>query len=94
MNIGEESAKGNATTKQAYKLLSQDKELNFTGNIEGKDIIRGITDVVVCDGFVGNIVLKTVEGVGFSIFEILRKRLIRIGSPKLDLCYPILSIPT
>ncbi|HNV93315.1 MAG TPA: phosphate acyltransferase PlsX [Candidatus Cloacimonas sp.] len=93
LNIGEESAKGNATTKQAYKLLSQDKELNFTGNIEGKDIIRGITDVVVCDGFVGNIVLKTVEGVGFSIFEILKEEINKDWIAKIGslLSYPVYS---
>jgi len=75
LNIGEESAKGNATTKAAYQLLQEARDLNFTGNIEGKDIIRGITDVIVCDGFVGNIVLKTVEGVGFTMFEILKEQI-------------------
>jgi len=91
LNIGEESAKGNATTKQAYKLLSQEQELNFIGNIEGKDIIKGITDVVVCDGFVGNIVLKTIEGVGFSIFEILKEQINKDWIAKLGslLSYPV-----
>jgi glycerol-3-phosphate acyltransferase PlsX len=91
LNIGEESAKGNATTKQAYQLLSQEKELNFIGNIEGKDIIKGITDVVVCDGFVGNIVLKTIEGVGFSIFEILKEQINKDWIAKLGalLSYPV-----
>lgn len=93
LNIGEESAKGNATTKEAYQLLSRDKDLNFTGNIEGKDIMRGITDVVVCDGFVGNIVLKTVEGVGFSIFEILKEQINKDWIAKIGslLSYPVYS---
>ena len=91
LNIGEESAKGNAITKQAYQLLSADKDINFAGNIEGKDIIRGVTDVIVCDGFVGNIVLKTVEGVGFSIFEILKEQINKDWIAKLGamLSYPV-----
>lgn len=93
LNIGEESAKGNAITKQAHQLLAADKDLNFTGNIEGKDIIRGITDVIVCDGFVGNIVLKTVEGVGFSIFEILKEQINKDWIAKIGamLSYPVYS---
>lgn len=93
LNIGEESAKGNAITKQAHQLLAADKDLNFTGNIEGKDIIRGITDVIVCDGFVGNVVLKTVEGVGFSIFEILKEQINKDWIAKIGamLSYPVYS---
>jgi len=91
LNIGEESAKGNATTKAAYQLLQEAKDLNFTGNIEGKDIIRGVTDVIVCDGFVGNIVLKTVEGVGFSMFEILKEQINKDWIAKFGamLSYPV-----
>lgn len=93
LNIGEESAKGNAITKQAHQLLAADKDLNFIGNIEGKDIIRGITDVIVCDGFVGNVVLKTVEGVGFSIFEILKEQINKDWIAKIGamLSYPVYS---
>lgn len=91
LNIGEESAKGNAATKQAYQLLSNAPEINFTGNIEGKDIIKGVTDVIVCDGFVGNIVLKTVEGVGFTMFEILKEQINKDWIAKLGalLSYPV-----
>lgn len=93
LNIGEESAKGNVITKQAHQLLAEDKDLNFTGNIEGKDILRGITDVIVCDGFVGNVVLKTVEGVGFSIFEILKEQINKDWIAKIGamLSYPVYS---
>ena len=93
LNIGEESAKGNSITKLAYQMLSNDPELNFIGNIEGKDIIRGITDVIVCDGFVGNVVLKTIEGVGFSIFEILKEQINKDWIAKLGamLSYPVYS---
>lgn len=62
MNIGEEPTKGSQLTQQTYELLSR-SPLNFTGNVEGKSFLRGDADVVVCDGFVGNIVLKLIEGV-------------------------------
>jgi glycerol-3-phosphate acyltransferase PlsX len=62
MNIGEEPTKGSQLTQQAYSLISQ-SSLNFIGNVEGKGFLRGEADVVVCDGFVGNIMLKLVEGV-------------------------------
>ncbi|MDP2759858.1 MAG: phosphate acyltransferase PlsX [Sideroxyarcus sp.] len=62
LNIGSEAIKGNDVVKQAAELL-QRSDLNFYGNIEGNDIFNGVTDVVVCDGFVGNVALKTAEGV-------------------------------
>ncbi len=62
LNIGEEAAKGTELYKQTYKLLSENSELNFVGNVEGKTIIYDICDVAVCDGFVGNIHLKALEG--------------------------------
>jgi len=62
LNIGSENIKGNEVVKQAGELL-QSSELNFYGNVEGNDIFQGVTDVVVCDGFVGNVALKTAEGV-------------------------------
>jgi glycerol-3-phosphate acyltransferase PlsX len=62
LNIGSEAIKGNDVVKQAAELL-QNSDLNFYGNVEGNDIFNGVTDVVVCDGFVGNVALKTAEGV-------------------------------
>ncbi len=62
LNIGSEDIKGNEVVKQAGELL-QSSDLNFYGNVEGDDIFKGVTDVVVCDGFVGNVALKTAEGV-------------------------------
>jgi glycerol-3-phosphate acyltransferase PlsX len=61
LNIGEEEGKGNELMKTAYDLLAS-SNLNFSGNIEGHDILAGKTDIVVCDGFTGNIVLKVLEG--------------------------------
>jgi phosphate acyltransferase len=67
LNIGEEDTKGNDAVKQTAALLRQDHDkglLNFYGNVEGNDIFEGTTDIVVCDGFVGNVVLKASEGLG------------------------------
>lgn len=62
LSIGEEPSKGDARTKAAYEMLKQSR-LNFVGNVDGKDIFRGVADVVVSDGFVGNVVIKVGEGV-------------------------------
>ena len=70
LNIGEEDSKGNLLSIAAYKLLSETDEINFIGNIEGRDIFTGVADVIVCDGFTGNIVLKEAEG----IFTLMKKR--------------------
>ena len=70
LGIGEEKSKGNELTAQTYELLEKSK-INFIGNIEGGDILRGKADVVVCDGFTGNIVLKLSE----SFVEILRYKM-------------------
>ena len=75
LSNGEEDSKGNEVTKEAYKLLA--KIPNFAGNVEGSDIFKGTVDVVVCDGFVGNILLKTAEGVADTIGKIIKKNLKR-----------------
>lgn len=71
LNIGEEPNKGNELSLEAHALLAL-SGLNFIGNIEGRDVSRGKADVVVCDGFVGNVVLKFAEGVGSALFDIIR----------------------
>jgi glycerol-3-phosphate acyltransferase PlsX len=76
LNIGVEDIKGNETVKQAAELLRA-SGLNFHGNVEGDDIYKGTTDVVVCDGFVGNSVLKASEGVAKMIFSFLRNEFTR-----------------
>ena len=68
LNIGEEDIKGNETVKQTAELLKR-SGLNFHGNVEGDDIYKGTTDVVVCDGFVGNVMLKTSEGLAAMLYE-------------------------
>lgn len=71
LNIGEEDGKGNAVTKQAFTLL-RDSALNFTGNLDAKDVFRGTADVIVCDGFVGNVLLKVAESIAEFIVEALK----------------------
>lgn len=73
LNIGEEASKGNLLTQSAYKLLAGSDSVNFIGNIEGYDLFSGKADVVVCDGFTGNVVLKEAEG----IYALMRKRGLR-----------------
>jgi len=67
VSIGTEDCKGNEVTKETFSLLREVKDLNFLGNIEGKDFFKGHLDVAVCDGFVGNVVLKTTESVAKAI---------------------------
>jgi glycerol-3-phosphate acyltransferase PlsX len=76
LNIGVEDIKGNETVKQAGELL-RTSGLNFYGNVEGDDIYKGTTDIVVCDGFVGNAVLKASEGVAKMIVGFLRQEFTR-----------------
>jgi glycerol-3-phosphate acyltransferase PlsX len=93
LNIGEEGAKGNLLVKEVYQKLTEDKALNFIGNIEGKDVLKGITDVIVCDGFVGNVMLKTIEGAAISIFELLKEQINKDWIAKVGamLSYPVYS---
>ena len=72
LNVGEEDIKGNDVVKRAGELLRA-SDLNFYGNVEGDDIYKGTTDVVVCDGFVGNVVLKTSEGLAAMLATYLRE---------------------
>lgn len=76
LNIGEEIIKGNEVVKQAADLLRA-SGLNFYGNVEGDDICKGTVDVVVCDGFVGNVVLKSIEGVAKMVASMLRQEFTR-----------------
>ncbi len=76
LNIGEEEIKGNDVVKEAAELLKA-SGLNFYGNIEGTDIYKGTTDVIVCDGFVGNVALKTSEGLALMLADYLREEFTR-----------------
>ncbi len=76
LSIGEEEGKGNSLVKETYDLLKLVQDLNFVGNVEGRDIFTGDVDVIVCDGFVGNVALKLSEGLAISIGRILKRELL------------------
>jgi glycerol-3-phosphate acyltransferase PlsX len=75
MSVGTEESKGNETTKETFRLLSS-SGLNFKGNIEGHDLFKGNIDVAVCDGFVGNVILKTSESVGHAVGTWLKREFV------------------
>ena len=77
LNIGEEECKGNDLSLKTFELLSNEKSFDFGGNCEGRDVLSGNYDVVVCDGFTGNILLKFLESVGGVLLDILRAELPR-----------------
>ncbi len=74
LNVGTEENKGNDTAREAFQLLKNGR-LNFIGNVEGREIFTHAADVVVCDGFVGNIMLKALEGLGQGFFTLLKREL-------------------
>ena len=75
LSIGEEDAKGTGLVKDARKLMRDEPQINFVGNVEGRDLFKGVVDVVVCDGFVGNIVLKFTEGLAEGLFQTILSEL-------------------
>lgn len=77
LNIGEEPNKGNEASVQTYPLLERNSNINFVGNAEGRDVLSGQFDVIVCDGFTGNILLKFAEAVGGVALQILKEELPR-----------------
>jgi glycerol-3-phosphate acyltransferase PlsX len=90
LSIGEEDSKGNEVTKEAFKLLKA-SSLNFIGNVEGREVYSGTADVVVCDGFIGNVALKISEGVAETIKKLLLKEI--SGSWLGRLAYPLIAGP-
>ncbi len=77
LSNGSETHKGNELTRETHEILSQNRQLNYTGYAEGFDLFRGVADVVVCDGFVGNVVLKVAEGLADTSFRYLRQQVRR-----------------
>ena len=74
LNIGEEAGKGNELVQQTYKMLEENQNgLNFVGNIEGKEMFQGSCDVIICDGFVGNVSLKIIEGSSSMLFKMIQQ---------------------
>lgn len=73
VNIGTEETKGTTVIKAAYELL-QKSSINFMGNVEARDVPKGVCDVIVCDGFVGNVILKLTEGLAWTIFKLVKSK--------------------
>lgn len=75
LNIGEEERKGNDVAVQAHQMLRENSQISFVGNAEGRDVLSGEFDVIVCDGFVGNVLLKFAEAVGGVLLQFIREEL-------------------
>lgn len=76
LSIGEEEGKGNSLVKEAYDIFKMAHNVNFVGNVEGRDMFTGDVDVIVCDGFVGNVALKLAEGLSSSLSRLLKRELL------------------
>ena len=79
VNIGAEEEKGNELTKSAFKLLKEEKNLNFVGNVEPRDVSKGDVNVLVCDGFTGNTLLKMYEGVASTLLSMIKSEILDGG---------------
>ncbi|MDX1545928.1 MAG: phosphate acyltransferase PlsX [Rhodothermales bacterium] len=86
LNIGEEPGKGNELTKETYDLLVQQPGLHFRGNVEGRDVMHHAADVIVCDGFVGNVMLKYGESVATAVMEMVHQEMDRheLSAPQVE----------
>ena len=84
LNVGSEEGKGNTVTKKAYQLIKE-SDLNFVGNIEARDITSGNCDLVVCDGFDGNVILKNTEGIAMFLLKTIQKTGLEIGIDQIQL---------
>ena len=91
LSIGEEDAKGTSMVKESRKLMRDEPQLNFVGNVEGRDIFKGVVDVVVCDGFVGNIMLKFTEGIAEGMFQTIMKELQEYAPNMLEDFKPVMK---
>jgi len=84
LSVGEEEGKGNELVKGATKLFRKDSTLNFIGNIESRDILRGTCDVIICEGFVGNVILKLLEGFGEDVVKFFMTKIRETLPTQLD----------
>ncbi len=85
LSIGQEDGKGNLLVKQAWELMKADTNCNFIGNVEARDLFRGVCDVLICDGFVGNVVLKLMEGMAEGVLKAMLQELVEALPGKPDL---------
>ncbi len=91
LSVGEEDAKGNPTTKIAHKLMRDEPQINFFGNVEGRDLTKGTVDVIITDGFVGNVVLKLMEGVTSGVFQQILAEVQQSNPSAMDVVKPVVK---
>jgi glycerol-3-phosphate acyltransferase PlsX len=91
LSIGEEDSKGTSTVKETRKLLRDEPLVNFVGNVEGRDLTKGVVDVIVCDGFTGNIVLKLMEGLSEGLFQMIMHELQEVGPEAIEQFKPAMK---
>jgi glycerol-3-phosphate acyltransferase PlsX len=91
LSIGEEDTKGTSIVKEARKLMRDEPQINFIGNVEGRDLFKGTVDVVVCDGFVGNIILKFTEGIAEGMFQTILAEIQEIAPELLEQFKPVMK---
>src|SRR5205807_10428692 len=91
LSIGEEDAKGTTIVKESRKLMRDEPQVNFVGNVEGRDLFKGVVDIVVCDGFVGNIVLKFTEGMAEGLFKTIAAELQEFAPTLVEQFKPVMQ---
>lgn len=84
VNIGTEEHKGNDLSQKAYVMLKENQNINFCGNIESRELTSGIADVIVCDGFTGNVIIKSIEGTASALFGLIKKSFMKNFATKLS----------
>lgn len=91
ISIGEEESKGNQLVKEARQLIKDDSKLHFIGNVEGRDVFAGAGDVFICDGFVGNVILKLTEGLAEGIFRTIQREIQEEGPTLVEQFRPVVE---
>lgn len=91
LSIGGEESKGNSLVKEARELIKLDESLTLVGNVEGRELLNGVCDVAVCDGFVGNVVLKLTEGLSEGLFRTIEKELAEEAPQLVDAFRPVVK---
>lgn len=84
VNIGTEEHKGNELSQKAHALMKENKNINFCGNIESRELTAGFADVIICDGFTGNIILKAIEGTASALFGLIKKSFMKTLATKIS----------
>lgn len=84
VNIGTEEHKGNELSQKAHEMMKENENINFCGNIESRDLTAGFADVIVCDGFTGNVIIKSIEGTASALFGLIKKSFMKTVATKIS----------